>query len=226
MQKVLGQKMNEDLGLDFGLSMSGTSVRSRFRQSAEHTIFIDRVIGAPEDYRDEMMILDSAAPEDDVKLYINCMGGRLDTGLMLINAIRACKAPVTAYVHEAASMATCLALACDNWVLGEFSYFMLHTATWGAFGKDQEVWSQVDFMKNYIDQFLKSMYSGFLTPQEILSLSKGQDMWIAREGLQERLGKYAEHREKVMVKQERELKRQYNAAIRELKAAKASVAPE
>lgn len=223
--KKLGSKLDEDIGFDFGLS-SGSSVRTRVRQSAEHTIFLDRGIGAPEDYRDEMMILDSATPEDDVSIYINCMGGRLDTGLMLINGIRTCKATVTAYVHEAASMATCIALACDNWVLGEFSYFMLHTATWHAFGKDQEVLSQVDFMKGYVDQFLKSMYTGFLTSQELLTLSKGQDKWVPREELQMRLGRYAEHREKEMAKQARELQRQYKAAVKELKAAKAAVLPE
>lgn len=218
MKKVL-KGLNDDL--DFEMPSLSQSVKSRYKQTAEHIIFIDKNISAPEDYRDEMLILDQAGPEDEVNIYINSGGGRIDTGLMLINGIRGCKAPVTAYIHEASSMATCIALACDNWVLGEFSYFMLHTATWGVIGKDQEVISQVEFMKNYIDKFLKSMYSGFLTPSELATLAKGQDKWVDREELQTRLGAYAAYREVQDGKKERELQRQYKAALRELKAAKA-----
>lgn len=215
-------KANEDFDLPMiGIGQQSRGARTKFLQKAQHTIFLDKAIGAPEEYRDEMILLEDAGPDDDVRIVINSPGGRLDSGLMLINGIRACQAPVTALVHEAGSMATGIALACDDWMLGEFSYFMLHTATWAAWGKDQEVHSQVDFMKKYVDQFLKSMYTGFVSAKELQELARGQDMWIDRDGLQMRLAAYAEYREKKELKQAREMQRQYKAMIKEIKNAHA-----
>lgn len=209
------RKNNEEFIFDFpDFGASNGNTRSRTVQSHIHTIYLDGEITAPSDYRDAMAVLENASPNDQVVISISSGGGRLDSGLMLINGIRACQAPVTAQIHsDCGSMATGVALACDNWQLGEFAYFFIHTATWGAIGKDQEVRSQADFMGKYIDRFLKSMYTGFLTPKELKEVAKGEDMWIAREELEERLGRYAEYREKQREKalraQQAEIKRMW-----------------
>lgn len=197
------KKNNEDFLLDFPeFNLPGGNTRSRTVQSSVHTIYLDGEITAPSDYRDAMAVLENAGPHDQVVLSITSGGGRLDSGLMLINGIRACQAPVTAQIHsDCGSMATGVALACDNWQLGEFAYFFIHTATWGTVGKDQEVRSQTDFMSKYVDKFLTSMYTGFLTPKELREVAKGEDKWIAGEELSERLAKYAEYREKKEEKQ-------------------------
>lgn len=215
------KKMNEDLdemvGIPF-MSPKG-STRTASRQLLQHTIFLDRPIGSPDEYRDEMLLLEQAGPDDDVRIVINNPGGRLDSGLMLINGIQSCQAPVTAMIHEAGSMATGIALACDNWILGDFSYFFLHNASYGLVGKHHEVESQARFMSKYVDRFIKSMYSGFLTPNELKKLHEGDDMWIDRDELGERLTRYAEYREKQDQKREREVKKQFREIMKEMKNA-------
>lgn len=177
-------------------TFNGGAVRERSFPTKIYTLYLDDYIGAPSEYRDHMEALESANEWDDVRLVISSGGGRLDAGLMLINGIKSCRAPVTAHIHDqCGSMATGIALACDKWKLGEFAYFFVHTASWGTFGKDSEIRSHVQFMDKRIDKFLHKMYDGFLTEEEISLVGKGQDMWIDAEELSQRLENYQETRE-------------------------------
>lgn len=186
--------MNE-IKIEEMLMQPNGAVRERSFPTKIYTLYLDSEIGAPSEYRDHMEALESANEWDDVRLVISSPGGRLDAGLMLINGIKSCRAPVTAHIHDqCGSMATGIALACSNWMLGDFAYFFVHTASWGAWGKDSEIRSQVQFMDKRIDKFLHEMYDGFLTEEEIALVSKGQDMWIDSEELSERLSAYQEHR--------------------------------
>jgi ATP-dependent protease ClpP protease subunit len=188
-------KMNE-IRIEEMLMQPNGAVRERSFPTKCYTLYLDNEIGAPSDYRDHMEALESAAEWDEVRLVISSPGGRLDAGLMLINGIKACRATVTAHIHDqCGSMATGIALACDNWMLGDFAYFFVHTASWMAYGKDSEIRSQVQFMDKRIDKFLHEMYDGFLSAEEISLVSKGQDMWIDVEELGERLANYQEHRD-------------------------------
>lgn len=214
-------KKADEFGIEadmFGLQRS--NVKTKTLQSQHHTIYLDDVIGAPSEYRDAIQVLETAGPNDVVYLCINSPGGRLDAGLMLINGIRSCEAEVIGQIHaDCGSMATGIALACSSWQLSEFSYFFIHTASHGMIGKAQEVQSQADFMNKYIDHFLKSMYTGFLSPKELEKVSKGEDMWIGSEELSERLTKYAEYRNRQEEKLMRKQERQFKAMVKELKNA-------
>lgn len=173
-------------------SSGGSNVRTKTVQQNIHTIYLDDEIGEPAEYREAMQILEGAQENDIVYLSINSPGGRLDSGLMLINGIRSCAAPVIGQIHaDCGSMATGVALACDSWQLGEFAYFFCHTASYGMVGKAQEVRGQASFMEAYVDKFLKSMYSGFLSTKEIALVSRGEDLWIDRDDLVIRLRAYA-----------------------------------
>lgn len=188
--------MTNEIKIEEMLMQPNGAVRERSFPTKIYTLYLDSDIGAPSEYRDHMEALESANEWDDVRLVISSPGGRLDAGLMLINGIKSCRAPVTAHIHDqCGSMATGIALACNNWMLGDFAYFFVHTASWGTWGKDSEIRSQVQFMDKRIDKFLHEMYDGFLSSEEIALVSKGQDMWIDSEELEQRLSAYQEHRE-------------------------------
>lgn len=188
--------MKNEIKIEEMLSVGNGSVRERSFPTKIYTLYLDDVIGAPCEYRDHMEVLESANEWDDVRIVISSPGGRLDAGLMLINGIKACRAPVTAHIHDqCGSMATGIALACSNWMLGDFAYFFVHTASWGTWGKDSEVRSQVKFMDKRIEKFLHQMYDGFLEPETIDLVSKGQDLWIDAEELGQRLDAYQKYRQ-------------------------------
>lgn len=199
---------------------SGSNVRTKTQPQNIYTIYLDDEIGEPAEYREAMQVLEGAQENDVVYLSINSPGGRLDSGLMLINGIRSCAAPVIGQIHaDCGSMATGVALACDSWQLGEFAYFFCHAASYGIFGKAQEVRGQSSFMEAYVDKFLKSMYSGFLSTKEIALVSRGEDLWIDRDNLVTRLRAYAEYRQKKEEREQRAQERQYKAMMKEMKNA-------
>ena len=86
-------------------------------------------------------------------------------------------------------------------------------------GKAQEVRGQASFMEAYVDKFLKSMYSGFLSTKEIALVSRGEDLWIDRDDLVIRLRAYAEYRQKKEEREQHAQERQYKAMMKEMKNA-------
>ena len=94
--------MNE-IKIEEMLIPNNGAVRERSFPTKIYTLYLDDEIGAPAEYRDHMEVLESANEWDDVRVVISSPGGRLDAGLMLINGIKGCRAPVTAHIHDPVS---------------------------------------------------------------------------------------------------------------------------
>lgn len=160
------------------------------------TIRLSREITEADDFEDEFQVLAGAGPNDLVKILINSPGGNLGTGLLLCKAIQECEAHTIAYVgFLCASAATGIALACDEWEIDDNSSFMIHTATYGAYGKAQEVREQIKHSDKMISKFIVNTYTGFLTQEEIQATIDGKDYWFEGDELAARLTAFAEYRE-------------------------------
>jgi len=61
-----------------------------------------------------------------IKLYINSNGGALEDGIALVNCIKTSDVPVLAYVYRAESIATVIALSCDEVNTFPNTIFMIH----------------------------------------------------------------------------------------------------
>lgn len=75
---------------------------------------------------------------ETVELHIDSCGGIVDSGLALIDVIRTSNVPVIAYVHNASSMATLIALSCDYVITYPTTRFMIHELSYGQLGKQFE----------------------------------------------------------------------------------------
>ncbi len=163
--------------------------------SRTYIIRMSRDITEADDFEDEFQVLAQAGPNDLVQIIINSDGGKLATALLLCKAIRECEAHTIAYIgFTCASAATVVALACDEWEMDENSSFMLHTATYGVYGKGNEIAAQSRHMEKMINRVQYNVYAGFLTQDEITSMIEGKDFWIEGEELAARLTAYAEYR--------------------------------
>lgn len=192
-------KKNSDLDISEmligGVDLQSDGVTKVVNPSFDIYIYIDDEITEPSNYRKEFEALINATQNDSVTIVINSPGGSCDTGIQLVSAIKQCNAHVTAYIPSmCASMATGIALACDNWIIGEHTAFMCHTASWGSLGKDMEVHSHAGFMKGWVKKFITSTYEGFLTKAEITRMAKGEDLYFDSDALKDRLAKYAAFR--------------------------------
>ncbi|ATW58239.1 ATP-dependent Clp protease proteolytic subunit [Pseudomonas phage ventosus] len=161
-----------------------------------YTIRLSRSITEADDFEEEFQVLAAAGPQDVVRIIINSDGGSVATALLLCKAISECEAHTVAYIgFMCASSATAIALACDEWEIDDNSSFMLHTATYGAYGKAPEVAVQVKHMDKMISRFVVNTYSGFLSAEEIQAMLDGKDFWFEGEELAQRLTAYVQYRD-------------------------------
>lgn len=161
-----------------------------------YTIRLSRSITEADDFEEEFQVLAAAGSQDVVRIIINSDGGNVATALLLCKAISECEAHTVAYIgFMCASSATAIALACDEWEIDDNSSFMLHTATYGAYGKAPEVAVQVKHMDKMISRFVVNTYSGFLSAEEIQAMLDGKDFWFEGEELAQRLTAYVQYRD-------------------------------
>lgn len=164
-----------------------------FINSLDHTIkkyniFLDSEIGEPAEYRELLTILFNAPSDSLIYLYINSTGGNLDTTLAIVEAIKMCEAKVSAILigscHSAASI---IALNCDEIIVLDNAYSMVHTASFGSSGNVGTVKSHTEFVIAQIDKLIEQTYSGFLNKEELAKVKNGNELWFNAEDIRKRL---------------------------------------
>jgi ATP-dependent protease ClpP protease subunit len=111
----------------------------------------------------------------------------IDSAVMIIDAIRASKAKVTAYLSgTVASAGTIIALACDNVVIADHTSFMIHNYSGGLAGKGHEMKARQLFIDTSLNKAFASFYNGFLTEAEMTEVINGKDMWMGKDEVVER----------------------------------------
>ena len=128
-------------------------------------------------------------PEDgEVIIYINNGGGVEQTAVAIMDAIKACKAEVTAHLSGmVASAATLIAMACDNIIVSNHLMFMVHESAFdGLGGKFSDMKTFNAFFDDYTKQMSYDVYGGFLTNEEIEYMHNGKEFWFGSEEVLER----------------------------------------
>lgn len=150
-------------------------------------IAFDREITAPEDFRDEIHAIRTAAPNDEVVLYINTPGGRLDTTKSIVSAIIQTEASVTAQVEgTVASAGTIIACACPNVLIMPHTEFMVHSAYGGAVDSVRNAEAQISFVREQTEALMRDVYKDFLTDEELDYIFNGRELWIGADALHAR----------------------------------------
>ena len=149
-----------------------------FTNSIEDVSFYDHVLH----------LLYMAEEGDTIDLMISSYGGSLDTLLALRSAIGSSQAQVTGHLlANASSAAGMLLLSCHNFVVNEFSTFHAHTASYGSYGKTDDVKSQVDFITKQTEEIVRSLYRSVLDDIEIQKLLDGKEFYFDHREITERL---------------------------------------
>ena len=162
-----------------------------FTNSIEDVSFYDHVLH----------LLYMAEEGDIIDLMISSYGGSLDTLLALRSAIGSSQAQVTGHLlANASSAAGMLLLSCHNFVVNEFSTFHAHTASYGSYGKTDDVKSQVDFITKQTEEIVRSVYRFVLDDAEIQKLLDGKEFYFDHREITERL----QYREQKRIEQAQE----------------------
>lgn len=169
----------------------------RVKQVNEICYFLDKPIGHLSEYRDLIYCIDNLGQDDVLTLVVNSPGGFIHTACAIIDSINRTqgkiRAEVTGRCHSAA---TCITLSCHEIYISDYTSFMIHSATYGTIGKMHEVSHDYVFNDNYLKDFIKDSYYGFLTPEEIDNVLQGKDHWMRATEVRQRL----ENRNAILLK--------------------------
>lgn len=133
----------------------------------------------PESYISWFDVIRNAGPQDTVKIFINSPGGDLYTAIQFLRVMSETEAEIVCSVEGACmSAATMIFLHADVHEVTPNSAFMFHDYSSGVFGKGGEQYDQIQFERKWSETFLKDVYSGFLSDQEIESMLHNKDLWM------------------------------------------------
>ena len=155
-----------------------------------HVIRINREIGEPNEWVDEISTIQNATPNDVLHITINSPGGSLYTTTEILSAMAQTEAHiVTEITGECCSAATLIFLAGHEYVISDDATWMSHTATFGAYGVESNVYDNVVHSRKQIHKLMRKYYKNFLTEEELNLMLQGKEFWMDAEEIIERLNK-------------------------------------
>lgn len=175
--------------------------------------YISGMIDEPFKYVDMIHRLQDAREGDIVFIHLNTMGGYVDTGVQLINAMQTSAAHViTSLEGQAASMGALMFLAGDEYIIHDDCLLMIHNYSGGAWGKGHELLANAQGVNRWIEKFFRKLTVPFLTEDEFQTVVDGKDFWIDSDEVRKRLKAMAKAMEDDLVqkeiqKEERKIKR-------------------
>jgi ATP-dependent protease ClpP protease subunit len=165
-----------------------------------HDFYISGDIGPAEEYIDWIETIRSTAEQDIVRIHINSDGGYVDTAIQLLRAIKEGQGTIICSAEGSCmSAATMIFLSADQYEISDFSTFMFHNYSTGAYGKGGELFDKINFQKSLMNKMMDETYKDILTPDEMSELKIGKDIWLEgpemAKRLRNRIEKRAEEKE-------------------------------
>jgi len=153
-----------------------------------YNVYLTDTIEMPAAYNELIYLLRTASKNDSIEILLNNGGGVVDSGLMIVNALRETKAHTTARVSGlVASASTLITLACDDIIVEDFLSFMVHNYSHSVSGGGAQVKEYVTFTDRELSSTIGEIYKNFLTKEEIKSIiEQDREIWLNTEEVKER----------------------------------------
>lgn len=130
-------------------------------------------------FNDFFNTIQNSHSNDVIDININSFGGFEESAIQLYNELINCKAHVHINVSGyCCSAGSVVLLTGDTWSITKNSKVMVHSPKSWFGGKHNELLSRVDFEKEWVKDFFKEVYKGFLTDKEIKEALDGKDFWF------------------------------------------------
>lgn len=191
--------------------------------AASHVHFyLSKAIGEPEGYTDMIHRITVAGPSDVIFIHLNTPGGQIDTGVQIINAMQNSQAKIVTVLESVAySLGTLIFLAGDEMVVNDHCMMMFHNFNGGLIGKGNELVAELEATVKWFEALARDIYIPFLTEEEYVRITKGEDMWMQSAEIRERL----ERMVKIMVEEMAAAQAAVEAPVKEVKKAPTKKAP-
>ena len=159
-------------------------------------VYLTNGIHSPHVYNKLVHLLSAVHHYHEVHFYINNGGGDVESAFMIIDAMRKSKARKVAHLSGlVASAATIISLACDELHVSPFLSFMSHNYYHGVQGSGNQVKDYVDFTDKELKRAFRSIYTNFLTEEEIqLVTERDKEIWLNEIEVAERWENYKQYK--------------------------------
>lgn len=155
-----------------------------------HHYYLSEAIGEPGEYAELIHRIKTSAPNEVIYLHLNTPGGRLDTGVQLINAMQTSDAHVICSLEsEAHSLGTLIFLAADEFIVHDNCMMMFHNYSGGMWGKGNEQVAQLAATVTWFESLARRVYLPFLSEEELTKILHGEDLWLQTDDIRTRLTK-------------------------------------
>lgn len=155
-----------------------------------HKVWLNRDIGDPRDHEPLLSLLGNASENDTFHFYINTCGGRKDTMVELLSAMRQTRANLVGEItSNCMSAGTFIFLTCDEFIVNSHIEFMAHDALYGSGGKRSDVANVVEFNNKLLPSMIREIYEGFFTEEEINRILDGKEYYLEAHEVADRLEK-------------------------------------
>lgn len=160
-------------------------------------IYLSTSIGDPKDYIDLVHSIKTANKSDTIHIYLNTPGGRLDTGVQIINAMKHSKARIICILEgRAYSLGALIFLSSSEFVVNDHARLMIHNHSGSAIGKGHEYMAAAQDTVEWFEKMSRDIFKDFLTDKEIQEILDGKDFWLQANEVRERLEKMIKIQEK------------------------------
>lgn len=159
----------------------------------EVNIYISDEFAEPLQYCEMIHVIRTATPNDTIYIHLNTPGGRLDTGVQLISAIRSTEGRVVTVLDGVAhSMGALLFLCGHEMIVHDHGQLMFHTYSGGVMGKGSDIRGQTDATEDWFREIANDICHPFMSRREIQRMLRGEDFWFQTEEIGKRLEKMFE----------------------------------
>ncbi len=164
-----------------------TIIQQKYEAVVYH-IYLSSGIDDPEKYIELIHTIAFANPDDVIYIHLNCVGGQLDTGVQIINAMRNSPAKVITVLESTAhSLATLIFLSGDEMIVHDNCMMMFHDFSASLIGKGREMKAELDATAKWYYQICKKIYIPFMSQEELDKMMNGSDMWLQSSDIKRRL---------------------------------------
>jgi ATP-dependent protease ClpP protease subunit len=131
--------------------------------------------------------LNNAVEGDIAHIKISTPGGALHSIIPLIEAMRNTDAHIAMHVEsDTASAGTILMMLADEVYINPYTSIMIHSASYGYYNHSGNMEAHVNHSTVAIKKLIGEIYSGFLTPDEILRVQDGLEVYLTDEDCYDR----------------------------------------
>lgn len=176
------KKYYKNAGMEVPMDRAPFAVTHKQHIMNEYTVYLFGAIEDSNDFLGAIEVLNSATPDDIVRINLSSVGGSLSaTDTLLFEILKAQERGIEVGVSASgliASAGSLILLAATYFELSEDATVMLHCGSLGDGGTLNEFRTASAFHIRHMETIFKKHYRHFLTDDEIQQLLDGKDYWL------------------------------------------------